>query len=718
MTPSPPAKEALSGSRRFSRLLPFFGFLGPLLFFALLHFHSFHKNSQTLSIASQVLKIPADEHPSPDSLLASPYREQFSPMKTLSVGFTRDQVWLLATVTNHGNRTHRGYLSLPFTHLRSITFFPVQGSKLGKGIQRGTLYPPEPGIREARIPLTIDAKGTSRVLIGIRSETPIVLALIATTEAEEWERQLFETGALAAALGVMTIMAVFNGLVYLGLRDRCYLYLSLYSFLAVLWYLLTQGWILVAFGPQPWLYPYETLIPSLSAWFLVRFFSLALNAPTLLPILDRCLRWGTTASLVVILATCLLSIPELAGQILALTAISIGVVTLVGAFAIWHLGYGPARLWFLGQGFFIGGIFAYALTVIGPALSIPYSFLGANGSLFGQLAEIALFAFALVERVTLLREEKNAAEREHQAREEQRLRDLDQLVAERTESLRRQGEMVAAVNEMSSRLQGCPSLDHALALARDALPGILPNLWGRLELPARAPIAWGSPSAGDGSGNDIALRLADTGGALVLSCAGKWEQSTLDLAEMAAEQIGLTLRNLALRSDLARLADHDGLTGLLNRRAIENCLETTLADVAARGAPLALLMLDLDHFKKINDGMGHQTGDLLLSTLGAALQENLPANARSGRYGGEEFLVLLPDISAEQALNKADALRRKIEKLEVLGPNGTLIPATASLGLALFPDHGDTAHDLLGAADRALYEAKDRGRNQVMIARA
>jgi diguanylate cyclase (GGDEF)-like protein len=167
------------------------------------------------------------------------------------------------------------------------------------------------------------------------------------------------------------------------------------------------------------------------------------------------------------------------------------------------------------------------------------------------------------------------------------------------------------------------------------------------------------------------------------------------------------LRNLALAETRAAT---DVLTGLPNRRAVEDGLRRMLAQASRTGSPMAAVLLDLDHFKQINDTCGHPRGDDVLAGVGDLLSTTLRGSDFTGRTGGEEFVALLPDTDAEGAVEAAEKLRGAFERLEVPGVDRRI---TASFGVAVFPDDAVDADELLRRADRALYAAKRQGRNRV-----
>jgi diguanylate cyclase (GGDEF)-like protein len=187
------------------------------------------------------------------------------------------------------------------------------------------------------------------------------------------------------------------------------------------------------------------------------------------------------------------------------------------------------------------------------------------------------------------------------------------------------------------------------------------------------------------------------------------------LANTIAEQVSLSLANLRLREALRNQSIRDPLTGLFNRRYLDDSLQRELRRATRKGRPLAILMLDLDHFKRFNDTFGHEAGDTLLRHLGSFLQSYIRADDLAFRYGGEEFVVILPEATLDSARQRAEQLVRDFRRLDVQYHGTTLGPLTVSVGLAAFPDHGNTAEAVLRAADQALYRAKAEGRDRVVV---
>jgi diguanylate cyclase (GGDEF)-like protein len=179
-------------------------------------------------------------------------------------------------------------------------------------------------------------------------------------------------------------------------------------------------------------------------------------------------------------------------------------------------------------------------------------------------------------------------------------------------------------------------------------------------------------------------------------------------AELVA-RVRAALRTKAVRDGLAEKATRDGLTGLLNRQAVDERADAAVRLAERHGRPLACLMTDMDHFKRINDEYGHAAGDEVLREAARRIVDACRASDVVGRYGGEEFVLLLPETRASEAVTTGDKIRRVISEHPVEF-EGLAIPVTASVGVAAW-DGSMEASMLYRAADQALYRAKRRGRN-------
>ena len=200
-------------------------------------------------------------------------------------------------------------------------------------------------------------------------------------------------------------------------------------------------------------------------------------------------------------------------------------------------------------------------------------------------------------------------------------------------------------------------------------------------------------------------------GKSVQDCALEMEGIGL-LAKRVAELYALSLSNIRLRARLRHQSIRDPLTGLYNRRHMEDALRREIARSARKNSEVGILLLDVDNFKKFNDQYGHEAGDEVLRRLGGYLNDTTRAEDIACRYGGEEMLVIMPECNSEAAFCRAEDIRAGIESLSIFH-NGLSLQVTASLGVATFPEQGDQVDMLVAAADSALYLAKNSGRNRV-----
>jgi len=189
----------------------------------------------------------------------------------------------------------------------------------------------------------------------------------------------------------------------------------------------------------------------------------------------------------------------------------------------------------------------------------------------------------------------------------------------------------------------------------------------------------------------------------------------LRFLEAVSNQTALALERAKLIAFLENLSITDALTGIANRRHFEWRLSEEIERARRYKYPLSMLMLDLDHFKQVNDSYGHQIGDIVLQQVAQRLRRILRRTDFLARYGGEEFIALAPQTPADRALILAERLRQVIAESPIPVADNLQIHITISIGVAVFPDHAQNESELIGAADAALYKAKQTGRNRVCM---
>ena len=190
----------------------------------------------------------------------------------------------------------------------------------------------------------------------------------------------------------------------------------------------------------------------------------------------------------------------------------------------------------------------------------------------------------------------------------------------------------------------------------------------------------------------------------------------LPLIHTVTEYLGLALGNFRLQQTLRYQSVRDALTEWFNRRYMEESIAREFSRVLRDGRELGIVMFDLDHFKRLNDTYGHAMGDAVLRQLGQVLLDHVRDEDIACRYGGEEFIVILPGANLAVSQVRAEELRSLVAGMTVQWDGQTVGNISVSLGVASFPHHGKSWQEVIKQADKALYVAKQSGRNQVMVA--
>lgn len=331
-------------------------------------------------------------------------------------------------------------------------------------------------------------------------------------------------------------------------------------------------------------------------------------------------------------------------------------------------------------------------------------------------------------------------------------------------TIRRQTRLlqeISAISTMVELLQTCHAQSEANTVIQGTLPKLLPGAGGALYVSRRddfaleLQVSWGPAVAAQSFGAEdcwalrrgrphvydpasaavvcghvggsedscLCVPLVSQGETLaVLHLRGAGPQSLPEdvqrLAAALAEQLSLAIGNLRLQETLRSGSERDPLTDLYNRRHLEISLQRELARAARHEFPVSLIMLDVDHFKAFNDTNGHDAGDEVLRNVAHVLKRHTRAEDVACRYGGEEFLIVLPACPVDDAYSKAEAIREAIAQLHVLSRGIALPRITASLGIACYPEDGERMEDLIAGADAALYRAKSTGRNCIAASNA
>jgi diguanylate cyclase (GGDEF)-like protein len=239
----------------------------------------------------------------------------------------------------------------------------------------------------------------------------------------------------------------------------------------------------------------------------------------------------------------------------------------------------------------------------------------------------------------------------------------------------------------------------------------------RLANSPQAYVVEGDVSSSPAVFADAVVPLVDKGNVIGLllvrsdDVSRGWAENELLLLHTVADQLTVAVNQAHMFAEMQQQAVTDGLTGCYNRRPFELRLEQNLQLATRMCESFSLVMMDLDNFKQVNDRAGHEAGDVALCMLADILSTSLRAVDTAARFGGDEFVIILPQADSEGALLVAERVRKRIEQIDVPGFG----PVTCSFGIATFPNHASSRNGLLEAADRALYDAKNAGRNRVSV---
>ncbi len=376
----------------------------------------------------------------------------------------------------------------------------------------------------------------------------------------------------------------------------------------------------------------------------------------------------------------------------------------------------------------------------------------------GDLSDAADDIDAIVAGVNMLAEELQASRDEMESR-----------VLERTVELQELNSDITQLTDLGNILQACDTVDEAFDAMGRTLTSLFAGLSGVVYLYRASrnvlepKVTWGHFSDVHSllpqdcwglrrgqphvvtaanptlmcrhqmqhSGHSICVPMAahgETSGLLHLTddtsmpgssggrLPGRLTPAKLSLASAVSEQSALALANLELRETLRLQALRDPLTGLLNRRFVDEWMDREVGRTDQSGRSFGVIMADIDHFKQVNDMHGHDAGDQLLKAVAETIRSSLRPGDLPCRYGGEEFLLLLADVDERVLLERAEQVRSRVAGLQVPHRGGTLPTVTLSAGVALYPQHGETASAVIDSADDALYAAKRSGRNRIALA--
>lgn len=549
------------------------------------------------------------------------------------------RLWVTFTVRAEGASSHNWWLRLRLGTLHEVILYTVNPATGAQWQSRpvGMIHPVESRYKPSRhlvLPLALPEQQTVQVFLALQASSLVALPLDVVNEASFSEDSNLELLVLSMVLGAMTVMSLYNLMLYLVLRDRPYLFYCTYVGYAVLFLASATG-----VGPyylwpgQHWLIEHGThtfaCLSFLSATLFVRtFLELHRYGPLLLHT-NTALQgvWGGLAiSFMFVNSASLFAV-------LSLMSFVTSVVGIATALYIAFKRSIPAIIFSIAWGTLFIGTLVFSLMLAG---LLPFNFFTAYAQIFGMVAELVLLSFALAYRIRMDQRSREQAQAES-------LSMAVRAIKERTQRIEAQKQMLDLQQGLNEKLE-----------------------------------------------TQVALRT-------------RQYEEAMDRLEEA-------------NSNLLRLSMTDPLSKVSNRRSFDE----TVADECRRAfrtqQPLAVILLDIDHFKNFNDIYGHSMGDECIRQVAQTLSGVVSrAGDLLARYGGEEFVYVLPGTSAEQALAVAERSRTAIENL-IIVHEGFELQLTISAGVAAWvPGSDEDYADLVTTADKALYKAKAAGRNRVRV---
>ncbi len=366
-----------------------------------------------------------------------------------------------------------------------------------------------------------------------------------------------------------------------------------------------------------------------------------------------------------------------------------------------------------------------------------------GGTLTSLVIAASLLALTLRLALTQFHQHEEIAQRKSA---QEQLAASHQKIALLLDNAQQQTAEITQISQLGNLLQACTTRTEVFALIPERVVRIFPGTSGALSLldasrtraesvahwglypPLDEHLGWGDSRSNSPSISAPLIANDEAFGVLVLQddaqpsdASSPSHSSELahrrQVASALAEQIALTISNLDLREALQTQATRDPLTGLCNRRYMQEFLDREISRARRRKLPLSVMMIDIDHFKRYNDSFGHGAGDDALRLVAESLERAVRAEDLVCRYGGEEFIVILPECALPQAAVRAEAIRTLLRDLYADRPGELPEVVTVSIGVAAFQETTSWADRLFEFADQALYQAKHEGRDRVVVAR-
>jgi len=644
--------------------------------------------------------------------------------------------WAKVVIENGTDELQNMFLDIMKPHLNNISLYIYDRQGLVKEVKAGRDLPfGQRDIKHRNFVFDIKLLPKTEETILLRVETksylqlPIKLYSSRAFVEKEYDAQLF----LGIYYGIMLAMFLYNLVLFLALKDRVYLYYILY----ILWFSLIQlVWDGFAFqflwpGRPDWDVRSNPFFVVLTSYFALQFSRCFLHVSERLRLADRIIN-GILIFLAFVGVLTLVISPGLA---LKLSACSATLALVMCIANIWIVGLHnkSVYLYSIAWGALFIGVLLNLLSAYG---LLPVNIITLYSPRVGSAIEVVLLSLALVNRFNRIKQEKIMEEKQ---------KVLLKALHEITKTLTSTHDLDILLKYILKSLAEVTKYENGIIVMKQGQSFFIKGSLGYAEEGFKDKLLDGLEQ--DQSfmtiiGMDKAVTLADVDMAhygisriaktftgipisyhkQLLGLIVLYSMNSKDINDIEnqiiydfAGQIGITIQNIMLFDRVKKMATIDGLTGAFNRIHFTGLAELALLEQQKSGSSLSMIMLDIDDFKQINDNYGHIAGDKVLRELVNCMREILGSESVIGRYGGEEFLVLLPDTSLAEASLIAEKIRMTVENMRIYLDENRVVKFTISIGVSNSARNSGNVWSLVEKADEALYLSKQMGKNLVNI---
>lgn len=671
-----------------------------------------------------------------DSIFYPQIADKFKSYKysKLSGEISNSAYWFKVKVQNDEDKAVNMFIDISKPQLNNLRFYRFDRNQLVEEVQTGSDYPfseREVNNRNFVFHLNLQSKATETIIFRVEAKSYLQLPIKLYTDKYFIEKEEHSNMVLGVYYGIMLIMFLYNLILYFSLKDNSYIYYCCFILVFSVMQLIWDG---LAF---------QYLWPNFVFWNTkANPFFIILNGVFSLQFTRSFLKVTDKSKFYDKLMICMLIVENISlialilMPVAAATEMSVFIITvstLICIVSIKFVGMKDRAVQLYAVSWF-ALFFGSSLNILAAYKILPLNFITLYSPRIGSVINVVLISLSLGDRFNTMRQEKIIEEKQRILLES--LHNITKTITSTSDI----GTMVTFVLENICKItkfqNGMIVLKEDKGYVVKAILGYKANELKNITLFDLEQDVYFKKII---EGNDLVIlanvemrvygidrsfksfigfpiAFHEKNIGIIVLYSEIIENSNGDQYEILYNftgQVGIAIENARLFNQVEKMATIDGLTGAYNRTHFLKLSESSIEEHRDSKRVLSLMMLDIDYFKKINDTYGHLVGDKVLQQLVTTVKRELNENCIMGRYGGEEFLVLLKDTNLELALDIAEKLRAKIESMKVEINKDSFVKFTISIGVANTKEYISMTSQLIGKADQALYISKQNGRNQV-----